>query len=510
MPRRRSPNLILLHGQILTMDVPGQVQGMALSGDRILALGSDSQIKGLADKTTEIIDLGGRTVLPGFIDAHTHLVSTGLMETIHLDLAQAGTLEELLEIVRAAAGERAPGEWLIGRRWEESRWPEQRYVAREDLDRAAPGNPAALARVDGHLLCVNSKALEQIQLPEKFGDRADLERGLLWEEAAWWFNDRITPEVEEIKRAIEAATKLAHSLGVTSVHDIVKPAYLEAYQKLHATGRLKLRVYFNLKVEHARQLIDTGLVTGFGNDWLRLGAVKLFADGSIGAGNAALSKPYCDRRGRGQLNYDEQELFPIVNRAHEQGWQVMAHAIGDRAIEAVLGAYERTGIEPEDRYRIEHFELARDEHLERAANLGIVASMQPNFLQWVGSGGMYQARLGEERTGRATPHRLVLDAGIKLACGSDCMPFSPLFGIHQAVNAPHPAQRLTVEEALRCYTRGGAHASFEEELKGSLAPGRLADFIVLSADPFQRPEGIENIKVEMTYLGGKLVFSRSG
>ncbi len=188
----------------------------------------------------------------------------------------------------------------------------------------------------------------------------------------------------------------------------------------------------------------------------------------------------------------------------------MAHAIGDRAIEAVLGAYERTSIEPEDRYRIEHFELARDEHLERAAKLEIVASMQPNFLQWVGSGGMYEARLGAERTGRATPHRLVLDAGIRLACGSDCMPFSPLFGIHQAVNAPYPAQRLTVEEALRCYTRGGACASFEEELKGSLAPGRLADFIVLSADPFQHPEGIENIKVEMTYLGGELVFSRSG
>lgn len=503
-------DLVLLHGRIITMDQPGQVQGLVISGDRILALGSDERVKGLADEATKMIDLHGRTVLPGLIDAHTHLVSTGLRETIYLDLAQAGTLEELLEMVRAAAGDRAPGEWLIGRGWEESRWPEQTYVAREDLDRAAPGNPAALARVDGHLLCVNSKALQRLPLPEKFGDRADLERGLLWEEAAWWFHDQIEPEAGELERAIAAATRGAHSLGVTSVHDIVKPAYLGAYQKLHATGRLKLRVYFNPQVEHARQLIDAGLVTGSGDHWLRLGAVKLFADGSIGAGNAALSEPYCDRRSRGQLNYDEEELFHIVNWAHEQGWQVMTHAIGDRAIESLLRVYERTGVTPQDRYRIEHFELANEVDLERAARIGIIASMQPNFLQWVSSGGMYQTRLGEERTGRATPHRVVLDAGIRLACGSDCMPFGPLFGIHQAVNAPYPAQRLTVEEALRCYTQGGAYASFEEGLKGSLAPGRLADFIVLSANPFEHPRELENIKVEMTYLGGEPVFSRSG
>jgi predicted amidohydrolase YtcJ len=175
----------------------------------------------------------------------------------------------------------------------------------------------------------------------------------------------------------------------------------------------------------------------------------------------------------------------------------------------VLETYEQAGVSSEDRYRIEHFELAHDEHLERAARCGVIASMQPNFVRWARPGDLYETRLGGERAGRIGPHRLVLDAGIELACGSDCMPLGPLFGIHQAVNAPHPAQRLTVEEALRCYTLGGAYASFEEGVKGSLAPGKLADFIVLSADPFEHPEAIADIQVEMTFVGGELVFSRS-
>ncbi|MFQ6118160.1 MAG: amidohydrolase family protein, partial [Candidatus Bipolaricaulia bacterium] len=180
----------------------------------------------------------------------------------------------------------------------------------------------------------------------------------------------------------------------------------------------------------------------------------------------------------------------------------------DRAIGTVLKIYERVGIGPDDRYRIEHLELADGEQLERAARLGVIASMQPNFLRWTGPDGLYAARLGGERARRIGPHRLALDSGVHLACGSDCMPLGPLFGIHQAVNAPHPGQRLTVEEALRCYTLGGAYASFEEGLKGSLAPGKLADLVVLSADPFEHPQEIEKIQVETVFVGGELVFAR--
>ena len=498
-----SADLILLNGRIYTLDRPSRAEALAISGGRIAALGCDEEVQALAGEGTETIDLQGRTVLPGFTDAHTHLVSTGLAETVYLDLAETRSREELLERVRAALGERAEGEWLIGRGWDESRWEEGGYVTRADLDRVAPENPVALFRVDGHLLSLNSKALERVPLPAELRDRADLEHGLLREEAAWWFHDRIEPEPDELKRAIEAAVRKAHSLGITSVHEIVKSSYIRVYREL----RPRLRVYLNPKVEYAEELYRTGLSTGFGDEWLRLGGIKIFADGSIGAGNAALAEPYRDRDHQGRLNYEPDELFQIVRRAHEHGWQVMAHAIGDRAIGMVLKAYERAEIGPDDRYRIEHLELATAEQLERAAELGVIASMQPNFVKWAGPGGLYETRLGAERTGRIGPHRLVLDNGIRLACGSDCMPLGPLFGIHWAVNASHPAQRLTVEEALRCYTLGGAQASFEEDLKGSLAPGKLADLVVLSADPFEHPEEMEKIEVEMTFVGGELVFS---
>ncbi|MCR4405111.1 MAG: amidohydrolase [Candidatus Acetothermia bacterium] len=510
MSSQRAITLLLFNGQVITLGRPSRAEALAISGDRIAAVGSSAQVATLAGEETEVVDLQGRAVLPGFIDAHTHLVSTGLVETIYLDLAEARSLEELLELVRAAAHRRAQGEWLISRRWDETYWPEKRYIERRDLDRVAPDHPAALFRVDGHLLSVNSKALELVKLPGELAGCADLERGLLWEEAAWWFHEQLEPEQEELERAILAGARLAHSLGITSVHDIVKPGHVRAYQALGARGQLKLRVYLNPRGEAASLLMEAGLRTGFGDEWLCLGGVKLFADGSIGAGNAALSEPYLDREGRGKLNYDDEELFRVVEEAYEQGWQVLTHAIGDRAIEQVLWAYERAGVRPEDRWRIEHFELANDEQLERAARLGLVASMQPNFLKWAKPGDMYEARLGRERTSRIGPHRLALDSGLKLAFGSDCMPLGPLFGVHQAVNAPYPAQRLTVEEAIRCYTLGGAYASFEEGSKGSLEPGKLADLVVLSEDPFEEPSRIGEIKVEMTFAGGELVFARSG
>jgi predicted amidohydrolase YtcJ len=510
MTRQAGPDLILVHGRVHTLGGAGTAEAIAISAGRITAIGRDEEVRPLASPKTRLIDLGGRTVLPGFVDAHTHLVSTGLVKTAYLDLSGAHSLSALLEIVRAAGEERAAGEWLIGRGWEESRWPERRYVIRQDLDRVAPDRPVALFRVDGHLLSVNSKALELVRLPGEFAGRADLERGLLWEEAAWWFHEQIEPEQEELERAILAGARLAHSLGITSVHDIVKPGYIRAYQRLRAAGRLKLRVYLNLGAEAARKLLEAGLHTGFGDEWLRLGGMKVFADGSIGAGTAALSGPYLDRPGEGQLNYTDEELLQLVQEAHAHGWQVLAHAIGDRAIEQVLRAYGRVGVTAADRYRIEHFELAGDEQLERAARLGLIASMQPNFLKWAKPGDLYEARLGKERTSRISPHRLALDSGLKLALGSDCMPLGPLFGIHQAVNAPHPAQRLTVEEAIQGYTLGGAYASFEEGLKGSLEPGKLADLVVLAGDPFEQPQSLEELQVEMTFIGGELVFARAG
>jgi len=497
-----------INGKIYTLAEPRLAEALLVRDGRIVALGSTEEVLQRAS-SAEVIDLGDRTVLPGFIDAHTHLVSAGLAATRYLDLSTVRSLEELLEQVRDAVKAKARDEWLIGRGWDESHWPEQRYVTRQDLDHVALEAPVALFRVDGHLLSVNSRALELIELPERLREEADLERGLLREEAAWWFYDRIEPGLEALEEAITAAIAKAHALGITSVHEIVKPCYLQAYQRLHKRGELRLRVYANPRADSLEDLIQLGLETGFGDEWLRLGAVKVFADGSIGARNAALREPYRGGDGRGKLNYTLEGLAQLVQRAHENGWQVMVHAIGDRAISLVLEAYQRAGIGPADRYRIEHFELPNDEDLQEAVRMGIIASMQPNFVKWAGPGGLYEARLGPERTSRISPHRLVLDAGIRLAFGSDCMPLGPLFGLHQAVNAPHSAQRLSVEEAIRCYTQGGAHAVFEEDSKGTLEPGKLADFVALSGDPFAQPEEIERMRVELTVIGGEVVFDRA-
>jgi len=485
----------------------GKAEALAIRAGRILAAGSNEEIRRLAGPTTEIVDLKGRALLPAFIDAHMHLVSLGLKETGYLlDLSEASSLDEALELVREAARERGGGAWVLGRGWDESRWPERRYLTREDLDRVAPKNPVALSRVDGHLLVANTQALKLVPIeaaPEEF----DPERGILRERAVERFRAQISPEPEEIERAIRAAVRVAHSLGVTSVHDVVRAEHIRAYQRLHRAGELKLRVRLNPTMEQLDALIGAGFMTGFGDELLKWGAIKLFADGSIGARNAALFGPYADEPStRGKLNYPQEELEALVKRAHENGFQLMIHAIGDRAIGAALDALESAGVGPKDRARIEHFELPTEEQLERAEKLGVIASMQPNFVQWSGPGGLYETRLGPERDARIDPHRAVIEKGIALAFGSDGMPFGPLYGLHLAVNAPHAQQRLSVEEAVHAYTLGGAYAGFSEGEVGSIEPGKWADLVVLSEDPTAACEHIAQIRVEETYLAGERVY----
>lgn len=488
----------------------GVEEALAVQGDRIAAVGISREIRTWIGPETEVVKLAGRTLLPGFIDAHMHLVSRGLQETGYvLDLSGTRSRDDALERVREAVRARGTDEWVLGRGWDESRWPDKRYLTREDLDRVAPETPVALSRVDGHMLVANSQALRRVPI-EAPPEELDPERGLLRERAVDQFLAQVRPSPEEIERAIPAAVRLAHSLGVTCVHDVVTLERARAYQRLHRRGELALRVRLQIVVEHLDELVALGMDTGFGDELLRFGAIKIFADGSLGARNAALLEPYADEPStRGHLNYPQEELDRLVRKAHEAGFQLMIHAIGDRAIEAALTALERAGVEPGDRARIEHFELPTQAHLERAQALGAVASMQPNFVQWSGPGGLYEARLGRERDARIDPHRTVLEWGIPLAFGSDGMPFGPLYGLHCAVNAPHAPQRLTVEEALHAYTLGAAYAGFDEGSLGSLEPGKLADLIVLSEDPGEARGRLRELRVEETYLGGELVYRAS-
>ena len=532
----RYADLIVINAHIYTVS-SGHAQALAVRDGKILAVGTADELKKLAGPTTKIEDLKGKTVLPGFIDAHMHLVSVGLRESgYYLDVSQARSLDETLALVRARVQQTEKGRWVLGRGWDESCWPEQRYITKADLDRIAPEHPVVLVRVCGHILCANSLALQKISVTPRAGE-FDEPSGLLREETAWAFLQQLQPSDEQIREAIVAGVKLAHRLGVTAIHDIAKPDHVRAYIALHQAHQLKLRVRLNIEVQHLEHLIALGLRTGFGDEFVKLGAIKFFADGSLGARNAALREPYRtsppapdltphppSRRGKGELpspsrggagggvspfgklNYEQSELNRLVKRAHDHGFQVMIHAIGDRAIDAALEALSYAGATPERRHRIEHAELLHPEQIARMKELGIIASMQPNFLQWSGPGGLYESRLGPERDAQIDPHRKVLDAGVALAFGSDGMPFGPLYGIHWAVHAPHPDQRVSVAEAIHAYTLGAAYAGFEEHALGSLEPGKCADFIVLSHDPFQAPTQINEIAIERTYLAGERVF----
>lgn len=483
------------------------LDAVAIAGDRILAVGRGEELLAYAGENALRIDLKGRAVLPGFIDAHVHLMHTGLVESgWRIDLANRSR-DEVVAALRDAARSRGVGEWVVGSGWDESDWKDRRYLVREELDRVTTAIPVLAVRKDGHLLTANARALDV--LPESAPERwVDREAGHLREAAAIEMLDRVVPDRATSAEALSAAARLCHRLGVTSVHTMSRLRHVPAL--MAGRSERRLRVTICPEVASLDRLEAVGLETGFGDPWLRFGGVKIFADGSIGARNAAVSEPF--RGGEtGELNHEDAVLASMIRAAEDAGWQTVIHAIGDRAIGQVLDAHEAVGTDPALRHRIEHFELPREAQLDRAVRLGLCISMQPNFIgNWSGPESLYVDRLGEERDRASNPLRRVVDGGLPLAFGSDGMPVSPLYGLHSAVNAPYPDQRLTVEEAIACYTAGGAWFGFEEAVKGKIEPGMLADLVVLDDDPPLEPERIVERTVEMTFVGGERVYEREG
>lgn len=498
-------DLVFRGGTVLTLEsAPARAEALAVRDGKVLALGTNADAASWIGAGTRVVELEGKALLPGFIDAHTHLLRSGLERTRYLALDDCRSREELFERVAAAVREREGGRWVLGRGWDESAWAQARYPTRAELDAISGRHPIALIRVCGHIVCVNSAAL-RANPPPRDPSAVAAGQGWLREEAAWSFLAALEPELEERLAGLEAGIARAHALGITCVHDVVDRPALEAYARLKRRGGLALRVRLHLRHDLLEPLRALGLSGEFGDASLRIGALKLFADGSLGARNAALEEPYADDPDHsGQLNHAPQALADWVRRGREAGLQLAVHAIGDRAIGAVLDAFEAGGVAPGERARIEHLELPTAAHLERMARLGVIASMQPNFLRWSGPGKLYERRLGPEREAAIDPHRRVLDAGVRLAFGSDGMPLGPLYGLHLAVHAPHPSQRLSLEEALRAYTLGGAYAGFAEEELGSLTPGKQADLIVLD-NPFTAQERLQDLEVEQVYLAGERV-----
>ncbi|USZ67630.1 amidohydrolase [Halorussus salilacus] len=502
-------DLVLTNAQVHTLDESdATAEAVAVRDGDIVRVDDAYEVDFLAGVETEVLDLGGRVVLPGFVDAHTHLQHLG-RSLVHADLSAADSPGDCTDLLAdAAEGDR---EWILGFGYDESSWDDARYLTREDLDAVSEEHPVAAFREDMHIAAVNSAALDRYvdEMPD--GDvKTDggEPTGVIVEEAVDVIYDAIEPDAEEMRELLDAAQREAHRKGVTGVHDMVRQSRApEVYRQMELDGDLELRVRINYWSDHLDALTEVGLRTDHGSEFVRMGGVKTFTDGSFGGRTAKLSEPYADAEGEtGQWVVDPEELREFVAEADGAGFQVTAHAIGDEAVREVLAAYAGTDDPGAARHRVEHAELADDEAVERFAESGVVASVQPNFLKWAREGGLYDDRIGSERRERSNRFADLLEAGAPLAFGSDCMPLDPLFGVHQTVNAPEPRQRLSVTDALRAYTRGAAYAGSDEDRLGTVETGKKADFTVLERSPWDHSDDIENIDVAMTVVDGDVVY----
>jgi predicted amidohydrolase YtcJ len=452
------------------------------------------------------VDVAGGWILPGFIDGHTHLIETGLVECgWAVDLTGCRREDALDRMVRAASGRRS-GEWLLASGWDESRWRPARRLERRELDRAVPDVPVIAVRVDGHLAILNALALGLARMavaakPELF----DVALGEAREAAVDDVRRLAHPGVATIDDALRAAARSCHRLGITTAH--VMSGLDDPQMFLAAAESLRLRLVVHPPVERLEQLTKDGICSGQGDEWARWGGVKLFADGSIGARNAAVSTPYASG-GRGRLNHRLEWLVRRLAAADRLGWQTLTHAIGDRGIRQVLQAHRRASSDRGLRHRVEHFEFPTREHIAETRDLGLYVCAQPNFIgNWSGSGGLYASALGEERDAGCNPLRDVLDAGICLGFGSDGMPLSPLYGISSAVHAPHAGQRVTLEEAVRGYTSGSAELSRGVPSMGRLTVGAPGDIVVI--DGALDGAGAGERRVAQTWVAGERVYERT-
>jgi len=532
-------DLVLLNAGVFTVDARDSVsEALAVKAGRFVFVGANHDAEALVGPSTKVVDAGGKTVLPGFIDAHCHLLSLTGKQLLQVDCS-AGTVKSVDDIVRALkrqADKTAKGKWILGVRYDDTKLAERRHPTRWDLDRASTEHPIHLRHVSGHLGVVNTAALATAGITKKSSDPegGSFDRdssgeptGVCREEADFIFlpgiggEDSLIPPLtkqQELK-ALELACKQYNSLGITSVGDaLVTPSEIETYQSALESGSLTVRVYMMVLDSHLSQLRQLRLRTGFGNDWLKLGPIKSFVDGAIAGRTAWLSEPYEGRPDDfGIPTKTAAEIEQIVGEAHRAGFQVAVHANGDRAIQMVLDAYQKALREQpraDHRHRIAHCTVVNPEILERIKSLGIVVLP---FSTYIYEHGEKMNEYGK-RISMMFAHRSFLDHGIAVGGSSDnpCATQNPLLAIRTMVTRLSaggevlgPEQRVSVREAIRIYTMGSAFAAFEENNKGSIEPGKLADFVVLSDDPAAvAPEEIHEIVVEKTYVDGKVVYSR--
>lgn len=528
-------DLIVTNAKVWTADkVRPQAEAFAVVGDRIVAVGSAAEMDAWHGPQTRVVDAQGRLVLPGFDDSHVHFVDGG----DHLQAVQlkdAVTAQQFSERITQRARRTPKGEWITGGDWDEQKWSPPDLPSKEMIDAATPDTPVFVNRYDGHESLANSMALRLANITAKtpdppggqiLRDKQGNPTGIL-RDSAQELVEKVMPPMShaERMRAIRQATDYAASLGVTSVQDM-NPSYedVKAYSELMENGQLGLRIYVAPIETDWKDQAKIGIRHAFGTPFLRMGAVKGYADGSLGSETAYFFEPYTDNpRTHGLLSSEMHPPSAMLQRlkaADAAGLQLCIHAIGDRAISMMLDMFEqiqKANGKKDRRWRIEHSQTVAEKDFVRYARLGVIASVQPYHA--IDDGRWAEKRIGPQRIQRTYAFRTFVDNGVRLAFGTDwpVAPLSPMWTIYAAVTRATldgknpegwiPDQKLTVPEAVEAYTMGSAYAEFQEDQKGSITPGKLADFVVLSDDIFHIPPSqIKNVKVEATYVGGRLVY----
>jgi predicted amidohydrolase YtcJ len=532
---RPAADLIITNAKIWTVDksLP-MVQAVAVVGDRIVAVGSNTEVDAWRTPHTHVIDAEGKLLLPGFNDAHVHFVSGG-MQLDNIQLNDATTPEEFARRIGERAKVTAKGEWIVGGNWDETKWNPPNMPTKELIDAVTPDTPVFVSRYDGHMGLANSVALRLAAITAKtpdppggtiVRDARGNPTGAL-KDAATDYIDKLIPPLTHDRRLkiVKRALAYAASVGVTSVqHMVANNEDVAVYSELLQRDELTTRIYAAPSITHVDDLAKLGISHAFGGPYLRIGALKAFADGSLGSGTAYFYEPFLNQGNNRGLLSDEMHPISLMRdrymKADAAGLQICTHAIGDEGISTILDLYAEVinaHGETDRRLRIEHAQHMAAKDFERFAQLHVIASVQPYHA--IDDGRFAESHIGHDRASRTYAFRTFLDHGVRLAFGTDweVAPLDPLLTVYAAVTRAtldgknpkgwFPEQKLSVAEAIEAYTMGSAYAEYQEKEKGSITPGKLADMVLLSDDIFSIvPEKIRDVRALKTFVGGRLVF----
>ena len=531
---RPAADLIIQNARVWTVDPSRrEAEAVAILGDRIVAVGSNQQVDAWRGPHTRVVDAAGKRLLPGFNDAHVHFMDGG-SQLDNVELNDATSPQEFARRIRERAAKTAKGEWLLGGDWDETKWTPAELPTKELIDAVTPEIPVAVDRYDGHMVLANSLALKlagiTAQTLDPAGgvivrDQQGNPTGALKDAALDLLFKAVPPPSHDQRRhAIERALAHAASLGVTSVQHM-NPDYADIaiYSELLDEGKLTTRIYAAPLITQVDDQVKIGIRRAFGGPYLRIGAVKAYADGSLGSATAYFFEPFLDQPGNRGLLSDEMHPISLMRdrmmQADAAGLQICTHAIGDAGISAILDIYgeiEKAGSR-DRRWRIEHAQHMAAKDFDRFAQLHVIASVQPYHA--IDDGRWAERRIGHDRSSRTYAFRTFLDHGVRLALGTDwnVAPLNPMLTLYAATTRAtldgknptgwFPEQKLTIQEAIEAYTIGSAYAEFQENEKGSITVGKLADMVLLSDDVLGiDPVKIREVKVLKTWVGGKLTY----